>query len=142
MLNYGTDIAHVVGSVANSCLECFESHHNISLNLNSLFVVILIPDFLVFIKVVDLFIKVRTWEILRRSLRIIWRYVSLSDAEVWLSIRLPLLNLVGLEVCGASSIRAHGTSDSKFHNFIYMTLTNIFCLYARFLTNTSVKSKD
>ena len=83
VLNYGTDIAHVVGSVANSCLECFESHHNISLHLDSLLVVILIPDFCVFIKVVDLFIKVRTWEFLRRSLRIIWLYVSISDVEVF-----------------------------------------------------------
>ena len=83
MLNYGTDIAHVVGSVANSCLECFESHHNLSLHLDSLLVVILIPDFCVFIKVVDLFIKVRTWEFLRRSLRIIWLYVSISDVEVF-----------------------------------------------------------
>ena len=83
MLNYGTDIAHVVGSVANSCLECFESHHDISLDPDSLLVVILIPDFCVFIKVVDLFIKVRTWEFLRRSLRIIWLYVSISDVEVF-----------------------------------------------------------
>ena len=94
MLNYGTDIAHVVGSVANSCLECFESHHNISLHPDSLLVVILIPDFFVIIKVVDLFIKVRTWEVLRRRLRIIWLLVSISDVEVFCSTRLPLL-LVG-----------------------------------------------
>ena len=141
VLNYGTDIAHVVGSVANSCLEGFESHHNLSLHLDSLLVVILIPDLFVFIKVVDLFIKVGTWEFLRRRLRVIWRLVCRSDVEVFRSTRLPLLHLFGGEVCGASSIRAYGTSDSKFHNFIYMSLTNIFCFYTPILTNTSVKSK-
>ena len=85
MLNMGTDIAHVVGRVAYSCLECFESYHNLSLHLDSLLVVTLIPDFFVFIKVVDLFIKVSTWEILRRSLRVIWLLVSRSDVEAWLS---------------------------------------------------------
>ena len=138
MLNPGSDIAHVVWSVAYGRLEGFKSYHDLSLRLDSLCVVFLIPDLFVFIKVVDLFIKISTWKFLRRSLRVIWLLVSISNVKARLSIA-RLLVLIRWDSCGASSKRAYSTGDSKFHNFIYMTLTNIFCLYVRILTNTSVK---
>ena len=56
------EITHVVGSVVYRCLESLESHHNLGLHFNSLIVVILIPDFFVLIKAVDLFIEVSTRE--------------------------------------------------------------------------------
>ena len=130
VLDNGSDIAHVIGSVIHSCLKCLESHKNLSLHLDTLLVVILIPDFRVLIKVVYLFIEVSTREFLAILLGVIGRLMSLADIEVRLSCIL-IAHLFGRQVSGACSKSASGKSDSKLHNFIfkYMTLTIIFGFY-------------
>ena len=133
VLDNGSDIAHVIGGVIHSCLKCLESYKNLSLHLDTLLVVILIPDFRVLIKVVYLFIEVSTREflaILAILLGVIGRLMSLADIEVRLSCIL-IAHLFGRQVSGACSKSASGKSDSKLHNFIfkYMTLTIIFGFY-------------
>ena len=134
MLNNGRDIAHVVGSVVDGRLEGLESHENLSLHLDSLWVVVLIPDLFILIEFIDLFIKVSTWEcIIAIILRIIRPLIFVSDIEVGLSTSLLLdLLLIGREICGVCCERTYGKSDSKFHNFILRVNEYIGLLFWKF----------
>jgi len=118
ILNSLINAYDVVVDVADRGLEGLESDQNFSLHLDSLFVVVLIPNCLLLIEVVNLLVEVSTWKNLAILLSVIRCLVVVSNGEAWLSLESMLTSLS----CEVGSIGNKGCSnkcDGKFHNFYF-----------------------
>ena len=115
---------NIIAQVVDRGLESLERHEHLSLDLDSLFVVILIPDLLVLIELVYLSIEVGTWKFFAIWLGIIGLSVVTADRETGLAIEAMPCPL-SLEAGGAGGVGACSESDSEFHNFIFKFLTNM-----------------
>ncbi len=69
------NIFDVVAEVNDRLLEGFESYEHLSLDLDSLFIVVLVPDRLVCVELVHLLVKVRAGEDLTINRRVVCRSV-------------------------------------------------------------------
>ena len=116
--DFVVELVNVVTEVADGGLEGLESNEQLSLNLNSLFVVILVPNLIVFVELVDLSVEISTWEFLAVLMLIIRLSVVVSDGEARLVIPTVWLSCISSEGSGVGGKSCSSESDSEFHNFI------------------------
>ncbi len=70
------NILNVVTEINDRLLEGLESYEHLSLDLDSLFIVILVPDWLFCVEFVDLLVEVRAGEDLAIYARVVCRSVD------------------------------------------------------------------
>ena len=73
--------AGVIAQVPDGCLEGLKSDENLSLHLDSLHIVVLVPDLLVLPELVDLLVEISAGQRLTVGLRVVWRPVHAADVE-------------------------------------------------------------
>ena len=73
--------AGVVAQVPDGRLEGLKSDENLSLHLDSLHIVVLVPDLLVLPELVDLLVEISAGQRLTVVLRVVWRPVHVADIE-------------------------------------------------------------
>ena len=73
--------ASVVAQVPDGRLEGLKSDENLSLHLDSLHIVVLVPDLLVLPELVDLLVEISAGQRLTVVLRVVWRPVHAADVE-------------------------------------------------------------
>ena len=115
--NFVVNRVDIVAEVADGSLEGLEGDKDLSLNLNSLFVVVLIPNLLVLVELVDLLVEVGTWKFFTVFLGVIRLSVVASDGEVGLSNE-TMVTTLSLEGGGVGGKSGGGKGNSEFHNFI------------------------
>ena len=115
--NFVVNRVDIVAKVADGSLEGLEGDKDLSLNLNSLFVVVLIPNLLVLVELVDLLVEVGTWKFFTVFLGVIRLSVVASDGEVGLSNE-TMVTTLSLEGGGVGGKSGGGKGNSEFHNFI------------------------
>ena len=115
--NFVVNRVDIVAKVADGSLEGLEGDKDLSLNLNSLFVVVLIPNLLVLVELVDLLVEVGTWKFFTVFLGVIRLSVVASDGEVRLSNE-TMVTTLSLEGGGVGGKSGGGKGNSEFHNFI------------------------
>ena len=58
------NFVQILVQVVYSCLHCFKSYHELSFHFDTLLVIILVPKWLLFRKVVHLFVEISTGQLL------------------------------------------------------------------------------
>ena len=85
----------VVSEIVDGGLKGFKGNKNFSLDLDSLLVVILVPDLFTLIKLVNLLVKVSTRQLLTVLLGVIRLPVMLADVKARFSLMVVLIGLLG-----------------------------------------------
>ena len=111
-----TDGVDVVGEVADVGLHGLKSNKHLSLNLDSLLVVVLIPNHFVCVELVDLSVEVSSWQNLTVLLSVIRCLVMASNREVGLS-GLSVVTCLSVERSGVSGGKSCNECDCEFHKF-------------------------
>ena len=115
--NFFVNRVDIVAEVVDGSLEGLEGDKDLSLNLNSLFVVVLIPNLLVLVELVDLLVEVGAWKFFTVFLGVIRLSVVASNGEVGLSNE-TMVSTLSLEGGGVGGKSGGGKGNSEFHNFI------------------------
>lgn len=115
--NFVVNRVDIVADVADGSLEGLEGDKDLSLNLNSLFVVVLIPNLFVLVELVDLLVEVGAWKFFTVFLGVIGLSVVASNGEVGLSNE-TMVTTLSLEGGGVGGKSGSGKGNSEFHNFI------------------------
>ena len=117
VVNLSIHSDNIVADVAHGGLECLKRHKHLSLDLDSLLVVVLIPNLIPLIEAPNLSVEVGTWELLTVFLRVIWLDVVIANGEAWLGRGMVIATLSNFD--GIGSVGACSEGDSEFHNFIF-----------------------
>lgn len=117
VVNLSINSDNIVADIAHGGLECLKRHKHLSLDLDSLLVVILVPNLIPLIERPDLSVEVGTWQLLTVFLRVIWLDVVLANGEAWLG-RGMVIGLLLSNFNGFGSVGACSEGGSEFHNFI------------------------
>ena len=70
------DFVNVCSQVKNRLFEGFKGDHHLSLNLDSLLVVVLVPDFVASVKLIDLFVEIGAGEDFTVRLAVVLRAID------------------------------------------------------------------
>ena len=139
-----TDGADIVGEVVDVGLKGLKSNKHLSLNLDSLLVVVLVPNLVCFVELVDLSVKVSSWQNLTVLLTVIRCLVVASNREVGLCFLMVLtivLTCLRVERSGVSGGKSCNECDSEFHKF-YLYFVNLLTHFAfKYIFNRKVVRK-
>lgn len=97
-------VVDIVGKSVDTSLESLESNKELSLGLCALLIVVLVPNLVLLVKLVDLVVKVGAWEDLAILVAVV-RSVVAGMAVVVVTLRVLLL--VDVAAGGGDSFGAH-----------------------------------